>query len=209
MPFLYLPDAISLMLLFVALSLLRQSAVEHLRMELDRLRREVLEYWLETGAPLKDSSYVSLQSLIDSSDRLADKFSPGRLFFVHLCWRKITKSQNERLFPDPLGEFERQVVAVTEKRILEKLLSFELDMVMKLGVFLMVASISGWISFFYFEFRILWRSRTWPAGNRVDRFMDFNERLVTRMGREAHRLAIQTEPELSLAGRRVLVARLF
>jgi hypothetical protein len=195
MPFLYLPDAVSLMLLWVALSLLRQSAVEHLRMELDRLRKGALEYWLETGAPLENSAYISLRGLIDSTDRLADKFSPGRLFFVHLCWRKITKSQNARLFPDPLGEFERQVVAVTEKRILEKLISFELDMVMTLGVFLMVASISGWISFFYFESRILWRSRAWPAGNRVDRFMDFNERLVTRMGRAAHRLAIQTEPD--------------
>src|SRR4029434_6032477 len=121
MPFLYLPDAISLMLLWVALSLLRQSAVEHLRMELDRLRKGALEYWLETYAPLADSAYVSLRSVIDSTDRIADKFSPGRLFFVHLCWRRITKSQNVRLFPDPLGEFERQVVAVTEKRILAKL----------------------------------------------------------------------------------------
>src|SRR5262245_8220378 len=121
MPFLYLPDAVSLLLLGVALSLLRQSAVEHLRMELDRLRSHTQDVWRATGASLEDSAYVSLQKLIDSSDRLAEKLSPARLYFLHRCWRKIAKSQHERLFPHPLGEFERRLTAINDKRILETL----------------------------------------------------------------------------------------
>jgi hypothetical protein len=194
MIFLYLPDAVSLLLLGVALLLLRKSAVEHLRMELDRLRSQTLDVWRASGASLEDSRYVGLQNLIDSSDRLAEKLSPARLYFVHRCWRKIVKSQHEGLFPYPLGEFERRLTTINDKRILETLAGLKLDLVMKLGVFLVAGSISGWISLFYLESRIIWRSRIWPAGNRVDRFMDFNERLVTRMGREAHRLAILIDP---------------
>ena len=194
MMFLYLPDAVSLLLLGIALSLLRQSAVEHLRIELDRLRSQTLDSWRATGASLEDSTYAGLQSLIDSSDRLAEKLSPARLYFVQRCWRKIVKSKPEGLFPHPLGEFERQLTLINDKRILETLAGLKLDLVMKLGVFLVAGSVSGWISLFCLESRILWRSRLWPAGTRIDRFMDFNERLVTRLGREAHRLAILTEP---------------
>src|SRR5262249_24225302 len=150
------------------------------RMELERLRHQASEFWVGTGASLKDSVYLDLQNLIDSSDRLAEKLSPARLYFVHRWWRKITKSDHQCWFLDPLDEFEHGMTTVADKRILEALVRLKLDLVMKLGVFLVAGSISGWISLFYLESRILWRSRIWPAGDRVDRFMDFNERLVTR-----------------------------
>ena len=66
-------------------------------------------------------------------------------------------------------------------------------MVLKLGLFLLAGSVSGWILLLWLLVRIVWRLRSRPARERVDRFVDVWERLVSQLGRHTLTLAIQTE----------------
>jgi len=192
-PFLYLPDALSLLLLWIALSLLRELAVEHLRIGLAHLRNEAIECGSAAGTTLQQPAYSGLQRLIDSTDRLASKISPARLFFVHRLRRRVLGSGDRDLLADPLGEFERQAAAIAQKQVRDRLLRLRLEMVLKLGLFLLAGSVSGWILLLWLLVRIVWRLRSRPARERVDRFVDVWERLVSQLGRQTLLLAIQTE----------------
>ena len=192
-PFLYLPDAVSLLLLWTALSLLRELAVEHLRIDLVNLRNEAIEFGSAAGIPFEEPAYAGLQQLIDSTARLGSKISPARLFFVHRLWRRVLRSGPKDLVSDPIGDFERQAAGVPGKQVRDRLLRLRLEMVLKLGLFLLAGSVSGWILLLWLLVRIVWRLRSRPARERVDRFVDVWERLVSQLGRHTLTLAIQTE----------------
>jgi hypothetical protein len=172
-PFLYLPDAVSLLLLCAGLMLLRELAVEHLRIEMEQVRAAL------RGA----SGTADLSILVDAIDRLAPRISPARLFFIQRAARPAARL-------DPIADFERRAEAPAERSQREKLLHLRFETLMRTGLFVLLGSVSGWILSLQLLARIVWRLRGYPRRDRADRFVDLWEKLVPSVGRRALGLAL-------------------
>jgi hypothetical protein len=187
MPFLYWPDGVSALLLVTALVLIRQSAVEHLRLELGRLRREMREC-RESTALAWVPAFRTLNDRIDASERLAARLSPARLYFVERVWRRMAGRRDGS--GGSTWRSGAEAAPGPDRQLEARMRRFELEMDLKLGVFFLTASISGWAVLISASTRVLWRLRAYPARDRADRFVDFSEHLVSRLGRRAYRLAL-------------------
>ena len=64
LPFIYLPDAVTLILLLVAFQMLRKIAVDHIRQELSLIREKLLLYWLLHELDLKEAGYIALRNIM-------------------------------------------------------------------------------------------------------------------------------------------------
>ncbi len=192
MPFLYLPDAISLTLVLIALTLLRQTVVEHLRQEFLRIRKEVGTYWSSTGLPCDEPALIALEQHLDSLIRLAPKVSPARLCCVLRRYRETSRRHDE-MQPDPLWELERRIGNIGEAKIRDGLERFQSEILLSIGVFFMVGSLTGWILLLSFLFRLAVRLFSQRSGNRLDWSMELMEKLTYRVGRLTQRLVLLTE----------------
>jgi hypothetical protein len=181
LPFLYLPDAITLILLMIALSMLRSAAVIHIRQELLVVHKEMLVYWLDNRLDRTDRGYLALRSLIESSIRIVSRLSPARLLFVRRLQRRTAKSG--ALPFSPSKEVNRLIECTADEKGRAKLKRLQLEMNLGLGTFILIGSLSGWFLLFIIIPRMLKRTIAQPKANRTDFFFDMLERMLGHLGR--------------------------
>ncbi len=179
LPFLYFPDAITLILLMVAFRLLRSAAVIHIRQELLIVHKEMLVYWLENRLDRTDRGYLALRNLIESCIRLVPRLSPARLIFIYKLQR-ITVP-----FPSPSREAGCFVECTANERGRAKLKRLQMEMNLALGTFILMGSLSGWFLLFIIIPKMLKRTIAQPKANRTDFFFDMLERMLGNLGRRA------------------------
>ncbi len=193
LPFLYLPDAISLSLMLIILDLLRRSAVVHLRQELLGIRKGLFFYWSGKKLPVSDPAYLDLLSRIDSGVRLAHKLSPARLFFVRRSLSRMEKQSGGQSVKDQPREPGTRLDHFEAEKVRKKLQRIELETNLLLGVFLLVASVSGWILLLGIVSRVFLRLFSRKSGSRIDYVFDLAEKLVARFGARSLRIALASE----------------
>jgi hypothetical protein len=193
MPFLYLPDALSLLLLLIVLTLLRQAAAEHLRQDLRRILEELSKYWRGEGLSLEDPVYASFRSLLVYDISLAERISPASHFFVFRLWRKQPSCVKKAL-EGSLNEAGVSVGEIGEKNVRARIRRFELETNLSLGFYYLLGSISGWMLTLWLAWRVLIRSFRSGRRNSVDDAFDLAERLVSRVGRIAQAITLMQEP---------------
>jgi hypothetical protein len=188
MPFLYLPDAISLTFVLIGLTLMRRSVVEHLQLEFMQIREHVRSYRSSAGLPDGDPALLALEQHLDSFIRLAPKVSPARLFFVY---RQLRKGAHKPP-PDPLSDLALCIESVADAKVRQRLLRFQVEMLLSVGVFFLMGSLSGWLLLAYILLRVTRRLFSHRSGERIDWSMELMEKLTYRIGRQAHRLILLT-----------------
>jgi hypothetical protein len=193
MPFLYLPDAVSLLLLLIVLKLLRQAAAEHLRQDLRRIGEELSECWRGERLSLKDPVYAGFCSLLCYDISLAERISPASHFFVFRLKRKQPGVVKQAL-ENALNEAGVPVGSIKEKDVRARIRRFELETNLSLGFYYLLGSISGWMLTLWLASRVLMRSLRSGRSNSVDDVFDLAERLVSRIGRNAQFLALLRRP---------------
>jgi hypothetical protein len=184
LPFLYLPDAITLILLIVVCGILRSAAIDHVRQELSIIRKEALLYWLNHALNLKDRGYLALCDSIESSIRLVPRLSPGRLAFLYGL-RKKTGGATSLLFPDSSREVYDLIGCISDVKGREKLRKLQMEMNLALGSFFLMGSISGWFILFVLVLKMLKRTISNYQDGRTDVFFDMFERVLVSLGRQA------------------------
>ena len=194
MPFLYLPDAVSLALLIIGLTLLRRSAIAHCQQELHRLQLDVLLYWTDKGLPTAHQAYGNLRSQISSASELTAGVSPARLFFVSRRCKKLPASAYQQLLPDWSKGLEPSLDGLDDRKAREKLRRFQLEFAISFGIFFLLGSISGWMVTGAILFRLIRRMLSHRVANRTDWAFDLMERIFSRLGRRALRLALVSQP---------------
>jgi hypothetical protein len=189
LPFLYLPDAVTLILLLLALSMLRSAAIGNIRQELLLIRKEMLSFRLNGGRDGADPAYGALRSLVDSSIKLAPELSPARLLFVFRLQRKLAKKGMPLPIPNPALEVNRCIEETAARDARTKLKRLQMEMNLGIGTFFLLGSVSSWVLMFVIVPRLVRRSFTHHPGHRVDAFFDMIERVLSRLGRRALWLA--------------------
>jgi len=184
LPFLYLPDAVTLILLILVLGELRKAAISHVRQELLIIRKEMLVFWANRGLDHSDAGYRALRSLVDSSIRLAPRLSPARLLFVHRLQKRIRPLP----IPSPAHEASLRIGRIANKSGREKLGRLQMEMSLALGTFFLIGSISGWAMLLVVVPKMIRRSLARRAGHRADAFFDMTERVLSRAGRRVQQL---------------------
>ncbi len=193
LPFLYLPDAVTLILLLVALSMLRRVAIIHLRQELLIIRKEMISFWLNGGLEHKDAGYIALRGLIDSSIRIAPRLSPARLMFVYRLLRQRSKRGNPVPMSDPAREVGLRIDATADRHGREKLKRLQMEMNLGMGTFFLMGSVSGWVLLLVIVPRMAKRSIARHAHHSTDAFFDMTERVLSRFGRRAQRIGFASQ----------------
>jgi len=186
LPFLYLPDAVTLVLLILVLGELRKVAICHLRQELLILRKEMISFWLRSGLDRADAGYLALRDLIDVSIRLAPRLSPARLLFIHRMQKHGVKRWDP--FPDPAGDVGARIRHILNQAGREKLQRLQTEMSLALGSFFLVGSVSGWVLLLVIVPKMIRRSFVHHSRDRADAFFDMTERLLSRAGRRAQQI---------------------
>ncbi len=186
LPFLYLPDAITLILLLVLLGMLRSVAIDHIRQDLLIIRKEILLYWMKHGLDHNERGYGTLVGLIDSTIRLAPILSPGRMVFTYKLQRKFP-------FPNPSREVSLLIEGTANANGREILKRAHLEMNLELGAFFLIGSISGCLLLFTILPRILKRTISYNSNNRTDFFFDMVERVLGGIGRQAQQIGYATQ----------------
>jgi hypothetical protein len=187
LPFLYLPDAISLILILAALSMLRKVAIHHLCQELLIIRKQLLAFWLDNGLDHNDPGYKALRDLVDSAIRVAPKLSPGRLLFLY---RLARKPEAGGLLPNPAREASRLIACTPNANGRKKLERLQLEMNLGLGTFFLAGSLSGWFLMCIIGFQLTRRTISHYQDDRTDAFFDMAERVLVRLGRRAQQIGL-------------------
>ncbi len=200
MLFLYLPDVISLVLLTVALTLLRSLAVAHCRQEIHRLRLELLLYWTSKGLYPPQPVYGNLTGQMSAGSELAEGLTPARLFLVRRKCRSISESAFRRLVPD--WSQEPGLRGLHDSKSRERLRRIQLEFDISLGMFFLFGSISGWMVTGGILFNVLRRMAARKPASRTDWAFDLVEKVFSRLGRRALRLAFASHPSASCSGKK-------
>ncbi len=192
-PFLYLPDAITLILLLVVLGMLRSVAINHIRQELLIIRKEMLFYWLNNGLDRNDGGYVALRKLIESSIMLVSRLSPARLIFIYRLQRKRADGGAILRFPNPSREVSLLIENIANAGGRKKLERLQMEMNLGLGTFFLMGSLSGWCLLFIIVPRMLKRTLSHYQDHRTDVFFDMAERVLASLGRKAQQIGYATQ----------------
>lgn len=193
LPFLYLPDAVTLILLILALSMMRRAAIDNIRQELLIIRKEMLSLRLNGGRGREEPAYSALRGQVDSSIRLAPELSPARLFFVFRLQRRLAKRGMSLPVPNPALEVNRRIDEARSSDIRSRLRRLQMEMNLGVGTFFLLGSVSSWGLMFVVVSKVVRRSFANHAGHRVDAFFDMIERVLSRLGRRALWLAATME----------------
>ncbi len=193
MPFLYLPDAVTLILLLLVLDTLRGVAVAHLRQELLVIRKEMILFRLAGALGAPDPGYAALRGLIDSSMRLAPRLSPGRLAFLYRLHRRMLKRGLPMPVPDVAQEVRTRIEEGTKTASGEKFKRLQTEMSLGVGSFFLMGSLSGWFLMLVIVPQMIKRSIAHHARHRTDAFFDMAERVLSRLGRRAQRYGFATD----------------
>jgi hypothetical protein len=181
-PFLYLPDAISLALLVVALILLRRSAIEHFRQELLKIRHRMVVYCCDIGFPLRHPAYLHIHDEITLLDRIAQRISPAHLFFIRRVCNEAFTNESLRFLPCKPDRLEEKLDKIGNKRLAEKLRTTQLEINLTLGSLYLLGSLSGWMLSSRFLYKIAFRKIPGHPKKKSDKRIDLAERFISRIG---------------------------
>lgn len=190
MPFLYLPDAVSLTLLIIGLSLLRRSAMAHCRQEMHRLRLEVLLYWTAEGLSTGHPAYGNLCGRINAAAELLEKVSPARLFFIARFCKRTSSSVWSPLLPDCTRRLEEWIQSIDDQRTQKRLRRVQLEFDISLGMFFLLGSVSGWMVTSAILLKLIRRMLSHRSADRTDWAFDLMEKIFSRLGRRTLQLAL-------------------
>jgi len=193
LPFLYLPDAVTLILLLLALGMLRSTAVGNIRQELLVIRKELLTFRLDCGRHGAEPAYLALRNLVDSSIRLAPELSPARLLFVFRLQRKLAKRGMSLPLPNPSLAVNDRIEEAKIRNVRTKLKRLQMELNLGVGTYFLLGSVSSWLLMFVIVPKVVRRSFSHHPGHRVDAFFDMIERVLSRLGRRALWLASTME----------------
>jgi len=182
-PFLYLPDAVSLALLITALCLLRRLAVARCLQELHRLRLDLLLYWTDRGLPEAHPAYACLANQMRLASTLSPGVSPSRLFFVGRRYQRIPVILRDRIDEQGPG-----LIGIEDTKARERLRRIQLEFDISFGTYYLLGSISGWVVTTVIAVRLIRRVARRPA-DRIGWAFDVMEKTFSRLGRRALRLA--------------------
>ena len=194
LPFLYIQDAVSLTFLLISLILLRRTAIAHLRLELMRIREDLLALNLNLSLPYSHPQSVSLRNAIDSAIKVAPLLSVGRLGPAY----RFLQSRSRRGLEKPPGaspvSYQTSAVNIVEKKTSQKMSRLWLELNFTLGIFLAFGSISGWFLLPALSYRLLRRTFFRRSRGRIDYLFDLAERCFSMIGRRFHFLTLRTLP---------------
>jgi len=185
-PFLYLPDALSLTLLIIVLVLLRRAAVVHVRQELAKIRNEALLFWSGNSLHLGSPAYRCLKAQIISAARVADKLSPARLLVASRLSRMPARAG---LAVHPGESLEHYLRLINDNAVRKELRRIQLEIQLSLGVFYLLGSVSGWMLSLWLGVRVSRRTFSRRSHNSFDNLFDLAERLFAVIGRRAQSLS--------------------
>ncbi len=188
LPFLYLPDAITLILLIIALSMLRSAAVINIRQKLLVVRKEMLVYWLDNGLDRSDRGYLAFGDLVESCISLAPRLSPARLMCIYKLQRRTA------LFYTLSDEANGLVECTANAKGRAKLRRLQMEMNLALGTFILLGSLSGWFLLFIITSKMLKRTIAQSKIDRTDFFFDMLERVLAHLGRQTLRVGFAVKP---------------
>ncbi len=191
MPFLYLPDAISLALLLLALTLLRRCASLHLRRELQALRLDLIECW-GSGSASVTPACLHLTREIDYALEHCEQMSPARLLFVERALKSAPTASGGFLLLESMSGLEPLLCSANDPKVRQKLRRIEMQIHTNLGVFCLLASISGWLLGIRILVALIRRALSSHPKDRIDWLFDMMERVFIHHGRRAHKLALLT-----------------
>ncbi len=192
LPFLYLPDAFTLVLLMLVLDALRRVAVLHIRQELLVIRKEMLAARLAGNPAQPDPAYHSLRSLVDSSIRLAPRLSPARMLFIYRFLRKSAKRGQRWEIPELSSDVFEVVDSCKDIALREKLKRLSSETSIGVGTFFLMGSLSGWAILLAVVPRMVKRTVSRHQDHRTDAFFDLTERILGRFGRRAQKIGALT-----------------
>ncbi len=190
MLFLYLPDAISLVVLIIGLTLLRASAIAHCRQELHRLRLDLLLYWTERGLPARHYGYGNVIGQIVAASELIEALTPARLYFARRLFRRSIPGKRPCAPPECLQGMKPEFPSLPDPTASEKLRRVQLEFDLSCGIFFLLGSISGWMVTSGILLKLIRRMWARKPANRTDWAFDFMERVFSHEGRCALRLAL-------------------
>ena len=185
LPFLYLPDAVTLVLLLIVLWMLRKAAIDHIRQELFAMREEMLFYWTNNRLDPNDGGYEALRKSADSCIDLAPRLTPARLVFIYRLRKSREADRGTVFFPDPSLDAACRIERTGNAQARAKLKRLQTEMNMSLGVFFLMGSLSGWFLLSIVVPKILRRTLSHRKKYRVDYFFDMVERMLVSFGRQA------------------------
>ncbi len=188
MPFLYLPDALSLAMMIVALCLLRRLAVAHFCQEVHRQRLDLLLYWADKGLPAAHPAYAGVLGGMGLASGLAPAISPARLLFVSRYFRKNRRNCLRGLLPAGIDEQGPGLLGLKDGKVRESLRRVQLEFDISLGTYYLLGSISGWFLTVGIAVRLIRRVARRPA-DRIGWAFDAMEKIFSHLGRRAFRLA--------------------
>jgi len=182
LPFLYLPDAISLAFIIIALLLLRHLAIEHFRQELLKIRNKMVLFCCDAGFPLDHPACLHIHNEITLLGRMAERISPANLFYIRRVCMEAFKDDPGHVLsfaPDHLGE---KLNKIENSRIVEKLFITQLEINMTLGSLYFLGSLSGWIISARILYKIAFRKLADHPRKKLDRRLDLAERFISDAG---------------------------
>jgi hypothetical protein len=200
LPFLYPPDAITLILFLLVFGLLRKAAIDHIRQELLALRSEILFYWMNNALDFNDCGYKALRNRIDASMALVPTLAPARLMFIYRLQKRGMEDGTIVSLPDPFHEARLLIESTADSDGRANLKRLQTEMNMRLGVFFLMGSLSGWFLLFILISKILRRALSHREGHRVDFFFDMVERILVSLGRQALKIGYISPKELEING---------
>jgi len=193
-PFLYLPDAISLALLIAALTLLRRSAVAHVRQELLRLRKDMIVYWGAGGLPFDDPEYLRVRALLVRAAAVAPRLSPAHCFFLD----RLLHSGSAAVTP-AIPSFDSQPARGKAKIKLDRI---SLESNLAVGSFFLLGSLSGWMMICSLLIRLAARKIRGRKPANPASVLDLAEKLISRIGFRAMNIVRLVHPRLGDADER-------
>jgi hypothetical protein len=188
LPFLYLPDAITLILLLIVFGLLRKTAIEHIRQELLFIRKEMLLYWINNALDFRDCGYRALRDLIDKSIYIVPGLTPGRLVFINRLQKNGAEDGTTVSLHDPSHEAGLLIDCTANANGRATLRRLQTEVNMELGVFFLMGSLSGWLLLSVIVPKIFRRTLSHRKDHRVDFFFDMVERVLVNIGRKAEQI---------------------
>jgi hypothetical protein len=131
---------------------------------------------------------------MSSASELLAGVSPARLFFVRGRCQKTAAGACQQLLPDWSKGLEPSLQALDDRKAREKLRRIQLEFDISFGMFFLLGSISGWMVTGAILFKLMRRMLSQRPANRTDWAFDLMERIFSRLGRRALRLALVSQP---------------
>jgi hypothetical protein len=197
MPFLYLPDVVSLALLLITLNFLRRSAVEHFRQELLKIHNDMILYCCDIGLPFNHPACLHIRHEISLVSGMAEKISPARMLFIHRILKRASANESSQSLA--IGSnLERKLSEIENHKIAEKLRGFQLEINLSLGSMFLLGSISGWMLSAQLLFKIAFRKAARRPKKRINNPLDLAEKLISRLGQQTLMLIFASTKALNL-----------